>query len=172
MSSVKPLIDHLAPDCIARLERAAVQRFDEAEGLLPQKRFLAALYLFGFSVEMCLTAAYFRSVGVKPNTPIHRDTRRIHMGKARQQQVDGQYLMDHDPHSLVGWARFLQWQRQASPSLTKPCAQRLKEAVHQAETVYKHWRPELRYKTVEVNKTQLDETHRAAAWFIEQQGRL
>jgi hypothetical protein len=80
--------------------------------------------------------------------------------------------MNSDPHPLVGWARFLQWQRGLAATLAAPELQRLNEAVRRAEQVYKHWRPELRYKTIDVVAGQLDEVRRAAAWFLEQQGRL
>jgi hypothetical protein len=43
----------------------------------------------------------------------------------------------------------------------------LKEAVRKATLVYKHWRPELRYKTIAVTPMQLDEVYGAASWFIQ-----
>jgi hypothetical protein len=174
MSKIKPLMDNVAPDCIQRLERAAENRFEEAEGLIPKKRLLTALYLYGYCVEMCLSAAYYRSAGLRPDTLIDRDTRQRTMTIGRKRlAADGKPLMNSDPHPLVGWARFLEWKRRASSiSLTAQHAQRLKEAIRKAEQVYKHWRPELRYKTVNPHKTQLDEVRQAASWFIEQRGRL
>jgi hypothetical protein len=80
-------------------------------------------------------------------------------------------LMNSDPHPLVGWARFLQWTREAS-TLSTGQTELLRDAVHRAEQVYKHWRPELRYKTCDVQPSQIDEVRRAAAWFIENQSRL
>ena len=73
--------------------------------------------------------------------------------------------MNGDPHPLVGWARFLQWQRLASSDLTQQDVQRLNEAIHEAERVYKHWRPELRYKLTDVAQSQFDQVRRAAKWF-------
>jgi len=80
--------------------------------------------------------------------------------------------MNSDPHPVVGWARFLHWQRNLSPTLTLQQSQRLKDAVRRAEHVYRHWRPELRYKTTDVQEDQLDEVRRAATWFLGQRGRL
>ena len=75
--------------------------------------------------------------------------------------------MNSDPHPLVGWARFLQWQRSASAELMEAEKQLLNEAINKAELVYRHWRPELRYKTTEVLQGQLDEVRKAALWFVE-----
>ena len=82
MARVGPLAAHLAPDNIWRLERAAKFRYDDAIRL-EQTRPLAALYLFGYSVEMCLTSAYYRRAGFHPGTPIDRETRHRRMAQAR-----------------------------------------------------------------------------------------
>jgi hypothetical protein len=168
MSQVSPLAEHLVGDTINRLRRAANERHVDAKRLLEQNRVLAALYFFGYSVEMCLSAAYYRSAGFSPNVPIDRDTRQRRMAHARRlQMLTGEPLMNSDPHPLVGWARFLEWQRSASPELTMRDLQLLKEAVRKATVIYKHWRPELRYKTIGVTPKQLDEVHGAASWFIQ-----
>ena len=173
MPHVSPLIGHLAPDCIWRLERAAEQRFREADHLRAKGCSLAALYLYGYSVEMCLSAAYYSSVGFSPSASIDREARRRRMAQARQlKTASGEPLMNNDPHPLVGWARFLEWQRSASTNLSSSAKQRLQHAVRRAGLVYKHWRPELRYKTAAVTPTQVDEVRRAASWFVENRGRL
>ena len=172
MADVIPLADHIAPDSIGRLRRAAQGRFEEAVMLIAKKRYLTALYLFGYSVEMCLTAAYFRRVGFDSNRPIDRETRARRMAQARQLRTSAdEPMMSSDPHPLVGWARFLEWQR-SQTKLSNEDSQRLKEAIHRAEKVYKHWRPHLRYKTSDVALNQLNEVHWGAAWFLGQQGRL
>jgi hypothetical protein len=96
------------------------------------------------------------------------------MAQARQQQHpdDGKLLMNNDPHPLVGWARFLEWQRRSSGGLKQKEEDRLREAVRKAEQVYKHWRPELRYKLTNVSMDQLNEVRRCVHWFIKQRGQL
>ncbi len=79
MGSIVPLADRLAPDSIRLLERGAKQRLDDAAYLSADGRLLLAIYLLGYAVEMCLCAAYFRSVGFAPNTPIDRETRKRRM---------------------------------------------------------------------------------------------
>ncbi len=129
---------------------------------------LAALYFFGYSVEMFLCAAYYRGAGFLPNAPIDRDARQRRMAQARRlQTATGEPLMNSDPHPLVGWARFLERQRCASPTLTPRESQLLKESVTKAMVIYKHWRPELRYKTIDVTPEQLAEVQSAASWFVQ-----
>jgi hypothetical protein len=173
MSQVSSLADHLGPDTINNLERAAEQRIEDANRLLERKRFLAALYFFGYSVEMSLSAACYRTSGLSPNQPISRDMRERRMAKARNlRTATGDPLMESDPHPLVGWARILQWQRSTSSRLTAREIQLLREAVGQAELAYKHWRPELRYKTTQVTPGHVEEVRRAATWFIKRRDHL
>ena len=174
MSRVAPFANHLAPDSVCRLERAAERRYEDAVRLLAEPRHhLAALYLFGYCAEMCLSAPFFRGAGFHVNAPIGRDMRQRRMAQARQLRTPtGQPLMNSDAHPLVGWARFLNWQRSASSELTDQEGQRLHEAINKAELIYKHWRPELRYKTSDVMLEQLAEARKAASWFIENRGLL
>jgi hypothetical protein len=95
------------------------------------------------------------------------------MTQARQlRQANGEPLMDSDPHPIVGWARFLEWQSSASGGLTPKQSQRLKLSVAKAEVVYRHWRPELRYKSTDVDEKQVSQVAQATRWFLQQRGRL
>ena len=80
--------------------------------------------------------------------------------------------MNGDPHPLVGWARFLEWQRSASGALAAAGAQRLKEAVNKSIEIYNYWRPELRYKVVDITEAQLTVVRGAATWFKDNHGKL
>jgi hypothetical protein len=173
MKEIVALGERLAPDTIAKLERAAQHRFITAEILRTKKRRLAALYLYGYSAEICLCAAYYRSSGLPANTAIDRDTRRRRMAQARQlRTASGEPLMNSDPHPLVGWARFLQWQRTLRGGLTEQDERHLREAINKATLIYQYWRPELRYKTVEIAEQLLQEVRRATQWLVENQKQL
>ena len=173
MRDAVPFAERLSPDTTTRLERAAHQRFASAELLRTQARRLAALYFYGYGVEMWLSAAYFRSAGFGPHVPIDRDTLRRRMAQARLHRLDsGAPLMTGDPHPLVGWARFLEWQKSASGALPAADVQRLREAVNKAAQIYNYWRPELRYKVVEITELQLQVVRAAAIWFKENQNNL
>ena len=173
MREVLPLAERLSPDTVAKIERAADQRFLTAELLRTHKRRLAALYFYGYSAEMWLSAAYFRSAGFGPHKPIDRDTRHRRMASARQlRSASGAVLMNSDPHLLVGWARYLERQRSASGALAAAAAERLKEAVNQAITIYNYWRPELRYKVVDITEAQLAVVRGAVTWLKDNHNRL
>ncbi len=61
------LVEHLAPDSIRQIMRAAESRYQAALILASQEGHrLTALYLFGFSAEMWLSAACFRAAGFNP----------------------------------------------------------------------------------------------------------
>jgi hypothetical protein len=174
MDNVPSLAVRLAPNTVRQLEQAAEKRSEEAECLKKQNRFLAALYLYGYSVEMCLAAAYFRSAGFSSCEAISDDERKDRMRRANRElhSRDGKPLMSKEPHPLVGWARFLEWQRGLSGSLKPKEVNRLREAVQKARQVYRHWRPELRYKLTNVSMDQLDEVRQCVHWFIKQRGQL
>ena len=167
MVQVPSLTAHFAPDTVRQLEQAAEKRYEDGECLRQQKRLLAAIYLYGYSVEMCLAAAYFRSAGFRSDQAVDDDVRRRRMAQARQQlHLDGKPLMSSDAYPLVGWARLLEWQRKSCQSLTPDEQNRLHEAVQNAEQVYIHWRPELRYKLTSVSTNQLNEVRRCVNWFL------
>jgi len=158
---------------VTRLERAGHYRFISADILRDQRQRLAALYFYGYSAEMWLSAAYYRSAGFKPYEHIDRDTRHRRMVQARQLRLEsGVFLMNSDPHPLVGWARFLEWQRSLSGALAVPDAQRLREAVNKAIEIYKYWRPELRYKVIDITDGQLASVRRDVAWLKDNHEKL
>ena len=162
---VPPLAEYLAPDSVGQWERAASLRFREADILWEKGQLLAAIYLYGCCVELCLAAACFRSAGFAADEPIGRETRLDCMKDARKRRI-----MEDDPHPLVGWARLVREKRGAAAD--RPGVERLDQAVTKAEQVYKHWRPELRYKTAQPKVDQLNEVRQAAIWFIDNRGRL
>jgi hypothetical protein len=172
MADVNALIDRLdkTPDTIDDLEQAACNRYDEGEGLRKQNHLLAALYLYGYSVEMCLAAAYFRRFGFARGDTIEPKHRKRHMEQA-QQTVDGagEPLMAPGAQPLPGWARLLEWQRRRQPSKPLgPEEERLfSEAVVKARMVYRHWRPRLRYTSLVVTLEQIEEVRRCVSWFID-----
>ena len=102
MKEVVHLGERLAPDTIAKLERAAQHRFATAEILRTKKRRLAALYLYGYSAEICLSAAYYRSSGLPANTAIDRDTRQRRTAQARATSHCGRRAVDEQRSAPVG----------------------------------------------------------------------
>ncbi len=58
------LIDRCQPDCIREFRLAARQRFDDALVLAASGRRTGAIYLWGYTAEMTLKAAYFSLIGM------------------------------------------------------------------------------------------------------------
>jgi hypothetical protein len=59
----RALLDRIGFDTLAKLEAAATRRYAEAQRLAADEP-LGALYLYGYTIEMRLKAAYYRLAGV------------------------------------------------------------------------------------------------------------
>lgn len=59
----RPLLTRLQPDSIAEFRAAAGQRFLDGEAAAAGNRRTAAIYLWGYAVEMIIKAAYFQVDG-------------------------------------------------------------------------------------------------------------
>jgi hypothetical protein len=173
MGTARPFVERLAPDTIQRLRRAAVLRFETADCLRRERRRLEALYFYGYSAEISLGAASFHASGYGVNLPIDRDTRRRRMAQARQiSSPEGVPLMNGDPHPLVGWARFLQYQRESDKGLTEQHRELLRQVVERTEFIYSYWRPELRYKLTDISGQELVSIRAAVLWIVNHQEAL
>jgi len=166
--------ERLAPDTINRLERAAQHRYESANILWKEKRRLAALYMFGYTAEICLTTAYLRCTGFSPNAEIEPETRNRRMAQARLIEMsNGQNIMPpRDAHPILGWARFLEYERIRVGNLSAQDRQRLREAVNKAAFIYGYWRPSLRYKVVEFQDEILQKVQKATKWLLDNQPEL
>lgn len=59
----KRLLDRCTQDCIQQFRRAAFERLLDGDRLEAAGRGTAAIYVWGYTAEMLLKAAYFRAVG-------------------------------------------------------------------------------------------------------------
>jgi hypothetical protein len=166
--------ERLAPDTVNRLERAARHRYESANVLWKEKRRLAALYMFGYTAEICLATAYYRCAGFAPNAEIDRETRNRRMAQARLIEMpNGDRLMPaRDAHPILGWARFLEYERIRVGNPSAQDRQRLREAVAKAALVYSYWRPSLRYKVVDFGDEALQKVQKAAKWLLDNHPQL
>lgn len=104
------LVDRLGEfdnDSIAGFERAAAQRYRDAEVLRRANRRLSAIYLYGYAVEMWLKAAYFRVTfahdGLDSKTQIDALRRRA----AENEWIVLGLPKKLGPHDIAGWAHLL-----------------------------------------------------------------
>jgi hypothetical protein len=162
----KPLAGRYGPDTIRKYERAAAERFKEAEWLASAGYNLAALYFYGYTVEMLIKAAYFRLLRYGVTVEIDRDARNRVMLRARQSG-----LMNYEPHDLVGWAKLLISDKETL--LPPPYHTKFAEQIQvRSFSGYEQWRPEMRYRVTNVPAAEIKRVHSDAKWFLENYGRM
>lgn len=156
------LVRRAGADTLGKLEAAARRRFREAHALEESGEHLGAIYLYGYSVEIRLKAAYYRTIGLVPRTTIDRATHRI----PAEQMIRN--LPSLPPgsapgHHVIGWAALLE---QARAQVGRPMpAPLVAEMSRQAHNVFKCWTESLRYRANTPYNQELEAVRQAANWF-------
>src|SRR5262249_36999067 len=99
----------------------------------------------------------FRLDGKGVTVEIDEDYRKQVASKARSYgfTIDG-------PHDLAGWARLL---GEIKKHIRPDCDRELLQQVRtKAETIYEHWRIEMRYRATQATGAQLKAVREAASW--------
>jgi hypothetical protein len=162
-------------DTLRKLESAARLRFREAERLHAQGEGLGAVYLYGYSVEIRLKAAYYRTIGLVPGSAMDSNLHR----KPAEAAIKALPLLPSHPgtlgpapgHHVVGWARLVE-QTRAGPG-GKPMSSGLASEMHQhAAAVFECWAEFLRYRGNKPYNNELAAVQTAARWFRANSSRL
>jgi hypothetical protein len=150
--------DQIGDGSISTLESAASWRLAEAGVLRANGRYGAALYLLGYVAEMRLTAACCRLLGYSPEDLIS-------VAALERMRTDARKLklMTAAPHDVRGWGRYLIELRRRRRRWFGRGIQGIIE--RHADSLYAHWRPRLRYKTMTPTAAQLKAVLEAAEWF-------
>ncbi len=150
-------------DFVSTFEAAASRNFIDAKILRRSGRRAAAIYLYGYSVEMRVKAAYFQALfqatGMPPDSRITATSRR--------QEVDSWHMIHAPrkpgPHDIEGWANLLVRKRD---HLGIPYAAAIAtEIVDRSANVYLNWREYMRYRAVRVHAQEVTDVHIDADWF-------
>jgi hypothetical protein len=150
-------------DTVPILERAADQRSAEADILRTAGHGLAAIYLYGYSAEMRIKAAYFRfdlrTQGLDPQSVIDHP---------RRSSAAGQFAMlgllrRPGPHDVFGWAQLLVAKRASLSMRYAPAMER--EVVNQAKLLADRWIETLRYRPNTPYGHEVRIVRESAAWF-------
>jgi len=152
------LANRIGPDTLGKLEQAARRRFAEASNLIADEP-LGAIYLFGYTVEMRLKAAYFRTVGLAPATNLSKFRK---PAEAQIRSLLG--IRGAVGHNLYGWARLLETARATTPgAIVLPLAL--------AQNMYAHiqnielcWTEVLRYRANKPYNEELEAVRTGASW--------
>jgi hypothetical protein len=101
------LLDRRQPDSIREFRAAARQRFDDALRLAAEGRRTGAVYLWGYTAEMTLKAAYFSLIGLAHTAAL---TWSDHIGPAVVRgRTDMRIAWPHagQGHNVRAWAELL-----------------------------------------------------------------
>lgn len=104
----RSLLRRLQPECIREFELAADERFRDATCLIGGDRRTAAIYLFGYVVEMILKARYFRLIGLGDFDAISISTLRQHVGDSPASTARSLGLQGaRNLHNLLAWVELI-----------------------------------------------------------------
>jgi len=160
------LLNRCNQDSIREYRAAARQRFDDALAMATAgaPRRTGAIYLWGYSIEMILKAAYFSLIGL-PETRVigwGTDLRpAIHRGRA----MGIAWPPQGEGHNVRAWAELLVRERALLPTTIFPAPFGL-EVQRQGQRVEQLWRETLRYRKNYAYLYEMRQMHEAAQWFL------
>jgi hypothetical protein len=115
------LASRISADTVAKFERAARRRYTEAARLVHAEP-LGAIYLFGYTIEIRLKAAYYRLSGLAPNSDINPYRKAAERQIRQLRKLPAYAAVGHD---LYGWALLVEDTRANTPwhgaAATSPC---------------------------------------------------
>ncbi len=168
------LVRRAGGDTLGKLESAARLRFREAEELRESEK-LGAIYLYGYSVEIRLKVAYYRTIGLVPKSAIDF---KLHRKPAETAIKALPLLPSHGVtggpaagHHIVGWALLLEQTRAAPGSIPMNWAFAVEMHRH-ANTIFARWVEFLRYRANNPYDMELKSVRTAATWFRDNAGQL
>jgi hypothetical protein len=163
----KTLLVRIGADTLKKLEAAAVRRHAEAV-MLEDDEPLGALYLYGYTIEIRLKAAYYRLTHVPPNWDIFANLpgnskSPRHLAEAGIRAL--LHLLPNVPvgHHLAGWARLVIETRRTHVLGPLPPADEAALWNH-ARNAAGVWKESLRYHANKPYDRELEDVAEAARW--------
>lgn len=163
-----PLLDRCSPDSIREFRAAAGQRFAEGCLLADDDHRLAAIYLWGYTGEMLLKAAFFAAYGYDDSQEI--TTADLHA--ARQLARDLGVTGFDNLHSITGWGQLLVRTRMTVPALRYSTVTFPGEVIGNSQRLYQVWRETLRYLKNVAYPFGVRLARTAAGWLLARAGDL
>ncbi len=155
-------------DSLGKLEKAAIARMREAESLHQQGHRLAAVYLYGYVIEISLKTAYYRLIGLAPNTQINTLLHRrpaedlIKRMVGLPAHLQGSTIAGHN---VVGWARLIDQVRSSANSICGPFDSVFaKELDRRMQDVFNCWAEFLRYRVNRPYNVEVANVRNNARW--------
>jgi hypothetical protein len=156
------LVERFIEDSVGQFRASAAIRNEDAWGLYFQGRFTAAIYLWGYAVEMTLKSAWFSNV-------LKYDDNKIIKRSDLQQAGDLAKKTYRIPwggfHDLVGWAGLITEYRIINGNyyINSNFGPQM---LLQSQSVYSRWRETLRYKKNRAYVFEADSVAQATEWFL------
>ncbi|HJT76044.1 MAG TPA: hypothetical protein VJ739_02490 [Gemmataceae bacterium] len=153
------------PESIREFRASARQRFEDGLALAGRGHRTGAIYLWGYSAEMTLKAAYFRLTGLAETEVI---TWGGHILPAidRGRNVLGiAWLRPGQGHNVRAWAELLVAERAAMPgaAYVHPFGQEVQAC---GQSVGQLWSEALRYHKNLAYLYEMNQVREAAAWLL------
>ncbi len=168
---MRALRDRAKPNTLTRFERAATRRYAEAV-LLKGAEPLGAVYLFGYTCEIRLKAAYYRLTALPPHHDIDQRIPPAPIAPRPQAEARIRNLLTGYTgappgpvgHHLQGWALAVEDARAAS--LVGPFDHAFAvELFDQVNKMWRIWTESLRYCPFKPYNTEMEDAAAAARWF-------
>jgi hypothetical protein len=163
------LLNRIGDDSLAKLEAAATLRFREARKLQDRGERLGALYLYGYTIEMRLKAAYYRLAGLGDNDDLSQRSAPgsqspRNAAEAQIRALPGLNLAGSVGHHLEGWVRLLVRTR-SSHLVVAPFATVFeKQLSDHVQSAARQWKEYLRYRANRPYDEELSDVTDAARW--------
>lgn len=158
------LLDRWQPECIREFRGAAKERFNDGDALAASARGAGAIYVWGYSAEMILKAAYFSAIGFSQTASIDYGQHvlpGIQKGRA-------QYLIPWpvkgQGHNVDAWAQLLVAERSNSG---QPYEQAFGlEIRRQGRRIGELWNEGLRYHKNRAYPYEVAQVRDASGWLL------
>ena len=155
-----------ATECIREYELAATERYHDALALSWAERRTAAIYLFGYVVEMLLKAAYFRILRYGDTDPIDLAAMRAAVGDNPASAARALGLAGtRNLHDIGAWAELLVAFRTARGPLY-PDVGFAAFLIDRVSDVRQRWTETIRYHKNRAYQHELERVENACRWLV------
>lgn len=160
------LLRRCQPDSIREFRASARQRYDDGLTAAAGGRGLAAIYLWGYSAEMLLKAAYFSVLGVGEGTSLQMA---VHINPAIQlgRGLGIAWPQGGQGHNVCAWAELLVLERATHPNPAMAYPVDFGDQVQANGQRISHlWNETLRYHKNKPYSYEITQVREAAEWLI------
>lgn len=158
------LLDRCHPDSIREFRAAARQRFDDGVSLSAAGQRTGAIYLWGYTAEMTLKAAYFSLIGLAETAVV---TWNAHLRPAinRGRAMGIAWPPQGAGHNVRAWAELLVAARALGPAtaLAPPLAL---DVQRRGQRIEQLWSETLRYRKNYAYLYEVRQIREAAEWLL------